>query len=270
MKMTTTTICTFAATMLLACPLFGQTDASGLEAALHGKLLVLRSYSADRVAKFTYIDGKMYASPILLHGLAAFRTDTVQQKGKKVLIDGQSESMIMDSGKVRLMGEIPMRLEVDIQDAKPAVAFPQLQALLFFPTIKEALDGLPAYVADYLPFPNDGKLQTPACHCIHVFQNGKWIQVASNDPKFKVPVSIKQNSNPTLAQMAIDDKVTGIIVLLYTITDAGRVDEIWLARPLGADMDESAAKTGHADTFQPATLDGKPVGSILIETVPVN
>jgi hypothetical protein len=269
MKKTTIGTCILAATMFVACPLFGQTDASGLESALHGKLLVLRSYSADRVTKLTYVDGKIYATPFM-HGLAAFLSDTVQQKGNKVLIDGQSESMVMDNGKVRLMGQIPMRIEVDLQDTKPEVAYPQLQALLFFPTMKEALASLPEYVADILPFPTDGKVPPPACHCIHVFQNGKWIQVASDDPKFKPPLTIKENSNPALPQMAIDQKVSGIIVFLYVITDVGRVNEIWLARPLGADMDESAAKTGHADTFKPATLDGKPVGSVLLHPVPVN
>ena len=50
----------------------------------------------------------------------------------------------------------------------------------------------------------------------------------------------------------------------------GRVDEVWLAKPLSATLDESAAKSGRDNIFQPATLDGKPVGTVLIQTIPVN
>jgi hypothetical protein len=270
MKMKTIGLWIFAATVLLARPLLGQTDAAALEAVLHGKAFALRSYSADPVVKFTYLDGKLIPDPILLHGLGAFFTDTVRQRGSRILIEGQVETLVMDSGKVRLMGQIPMRIEVDIQSATPSVAIPQLQALLFFPTLKAALDGLPEFVADFLPFPSDGKLLPPACHCIHVFQDGKWIQVDLSDPKFKPPAVLKQNSNPALAQMAIDQKASGTIVLIYSVSETGHVDEVWLARPLGGSLDESAAKSGHADTFQPATLDGKPVGTVLIHPVPVN
>ena len=270
MKMKTIGLWIFAATVLLARPLLGQTDAAALEAVLHGKAFALRSYSADPVVKFTYLDGKLIPDPILLHGLGAFFTDTVRQRGSRILIEGHIEALVRDSGRIAPMGSMPMRLEVDIQSANPAVAFPQLQNLLFFPNLKEAMDGLPVFVADFLPFPNDGKLLPPACHCIHVFQDGKWVQVEVSDPKFKAPVNIKQNLNPALAQMAIDEKVSGIIAFVYYISDAGRVNEIWLARPLGSSLDEGAAKSGHADIFQPATLDGKPVGSVVIETVPVN
>jgi len=270
MKIKIISTCILAATTMLACPLLAQTDAAALEAALHGKPLALRSYSADPVAKYTYVDGKLLPDPIMLHGLGAFLTDTVRQRGSKIVIEGQIETLVRDNGRIAPMGQLPMRLEVDIQGTTLAAAIPQLQALLFFPNMKAALDGLPEYVADYLPFPTDGKLQTPACHCIHVFQDGKWIQVNGGDPKFKVPLTIKENVNPALAQMAIDQKISGIIVLIYSISDTGRVDEIWLARPLGSAIDESAAKSGHADTFQPATLDGKPVGSVLLHPIPVN
>jgi len=54
-----------------------------------------------------------------------------------------------------------------------------------------------------LPFPSDIKFQ-PACHCFHVFQDGKWVQVDANNPKLIAPAIIKQASNPGLDQMAID------------------------------------------------------------------
>ena len=72
MKIRTICTCILAAAMLLARPVLAQTDASALEAALHGKHLGLRSYSADPVAKFTWVNGKLLPDPIVLHGLEAF------------------------------------------------------------------------------------------------------------------------------------------------------------------------------------------------------
>jgi len=267
--MKTIWICLLAATMLLARPVMGQTDAAALETVLHGKALGLLSYSADSVVKFTYVDGKLIQDPLLMHGLGAFFPDTVRQKGSKILIEGQFSTLVLSSGKLAPMEKLPMRIEVELQGASPAVVFPKLQSLLFFPSIKAAIDGLPEYVSDFLPYPFDGKLQS-ACHCVHVFQDGKWIKLQGDFSKLTAPTFIKKVENPKLNQMAIDAKISGTITLVYYVADSGRVDELWLAKPLSMELDESAARTGRDNIFNPATLEGKPVGSILIQTVPVN
>jgi hypothetical protein len=229
----------------------------------------LRSFSADSVTQFTYVDGKLLQAPVLLHGLGAFTPDTVRQKGSKILIEGKFGSLLLSGGSIHLTETLPMRLEVELQGAKPAVVIPQLQALLFFPSLGAALKGLPEYVADMLPFPIDAKLQ-PACHCFHVSQDAKWTKIDIGSTNFVAPVNIKKATNPGLDQMAIDEKLSGTITLIYVITDTGRVDEVWLAKPLSATLDESAAKSERDNLFQPATLDGKPVGTVLLQTIPVN
>jgi Gram-negative bacterial TonB protein C-terminal len=269
MKIRMICTCMLAATMLLACPLFGQADVAALQTALQGKPLGLRSYSADPVAKFTYVDGKLISDPIVLHGVGAFFTDTVRQKGSKVLIEGQYSTLVLSAGKPAPMEKLPMRLEVELQGANAATVIPQLQALLFFPSLGAALKGLPEYVADMLPFPIDVKFQ-PACHCFHVSQDAKWTRIDIGSTNFAAPVNIKKAVNPGLDQMAIDEKLSGTITLIYLISDTGRVDEVWLAKPLSATLDESAAKSERDNIFQPATLDGKPVGTVLVQTIPVN
>ncbi|MGA2897255.1 MAG: hypothetical protein ABSE27_06625 [Acidobacteriaceae bacterium] len=269
MRIRTICTCILAAAMLLARPVLAQTDASALEAALHGKHLWLCSYSADPVAKFTYVNGKLLPDPIVLHGLGAFTPDTVQKKGSKVLIEGQFASLVIAKGGFHLTETLPMRIEVDLQGANATTVIPQLQALLFFPNLQAALKGLPEYVADMLPFPIDVKFQ-PACHCFHVSQDTKWTKIDIGSTNFAAPVNIKKAVNPGLDQMAIDEKLSGTITLIYMISDTGRVDEVWLAKPLSATLDESAAKSEWDNIFQPATLDGKPVGTVLVQTIPVN
>jgi len=267
--MRTILTCTLAALILLARPVLCQTDVSALETAIHGKAFGLRGYSVDAVTTFTWFDGKLVPDIVLMHGMGAFFPDTVRQKGSKILIEGQFEMLVHDGPKIAPMGKLPMRLEVELQGAKPAVVIPQLQALLFFPSLGDALKSLPEYVADVLPYPVDGKFQT-SCHCFHVLQDGKWSQLPAPDPKFAAPVNIKETPHPTLDQNAIDLKISGTITLVYLISEAGRVDEVWLAKPLGSGLDEIAAKTGRENMFRPATLDSKPVGTVEMQTIPVN
>ena len=91
-----------------------------------------------------------------------------------------------------------------------------------------------------------------------------------SNPNLAAPGFIKMVPNPALNQMAIDAKVSGTITFIYLVSDMGGVDELWLAKPLGANLDESAAKTSREDMFKPATLNGKPVGTPLVRTIPVN
>ena len=258
-----------SATMLLVQPVLGQTDVAALETALHGKPLVLRSYAADPVVKYTYVDGKLLLDPVVLHGMEIFLADTARQKGSKILIEGQVETLVRNEGKLAPMGRIPMQIEVELQGASPAVVLPQLQALLFFPSIKAALGGLPEYVADMLPFPSDNKYE-PACHCAHVLQDGKWIQADGSTAKLTPPGFIKIAPNDDLNQMGIDEKVSGSITLIYFVSETGHVEDVWLAKPLSSALDQSAAKKGRTNLYQPATLDGKPVGAVMIQSIPVN
>jgi hypothetical protein len=272
------TICTciIAALMLISRPVLGQSDVAALETAIHAKAFGLRGYPADAVATYTWFDGKLVPDTVLMHGIGAFIPDTVRQKGSKVLIEGQFETLVRAKDKtnpsivkIAPMGQLPMRIEIDLQKASPATVLPQLQALLFFPSLGEALKSLPEYVADMLPFPIDSKLD-PACHCVHILQAGKWIQVDGSKPNIAPPAFTKIVDNPALQQMAIDAKISGTITFIYQVSDAGRVDELWLAKPLSSALDESAAKTSRDNMFKPATLDGKPVGTVSVQTIPVN
>jgi hypothetical protein len=269
MKMKMICTCTLAAMMLLASPLLGQTDAPGLETALHGKPLGLRSYSADSVAKFTWVGGKLVPETILLYGLGAFFTDTVRLKGSTILIEGQYSTLVLSGGKLAPMGKVPMRLEVELQGVSPATVIPQLQASLFFPSLKDTMDNLPDYVSDFLPFPVEGKFQS-SCHCIHVLQDGKWNKLDAVTTKITPPAFIKMASNDSLNQMAIDAKVSGTITLIYMVAETGRIDEVWVAKPLDPGIDAAAAKLGRDNLLRPASLDGKPVGTVLIQTIPIN
>jgi hypothetical protein len=258
-----------AAMVLLAHPAVGQTDAAALETALHGKLFGVKGYPADAVVKYTWTVGKLLPGPVDLHGIMAFFPDTVRLKSGKITIDGQASTLVKNGPKLAPMGKVPMRLEIDLGGADAGAVLPQLQTELFFPSIKAALDGIPLYMADMIPFSADGKFYT-SCHCTPILQDGTWVKLPAGDTKTGAPGVVKAATNDGLDQKGIDEKVSGTISLVYLISDAGRVNEVWVAKPLSPDTDAMAAKSGRASVFSPATYDGKPVGTVMLQTIPVN
>jgi TonB family protein len=255
--------------MLLAHPLFGQTDATALESALKAKPLGLRSYSADQAAKYTWFGDKLVPRPVELHGIRAFFTDSVQKKGSKIVIEGQSSTLVRVGPRLAPMGKVPARLEIDLQGADAAAVFPKLQEAVFFPSLSVALQNLPDNVSDMLPFPSEGKFQS-ACHCSHVLQEGKWVKVDGGSTTLTAPTPVKADDTSGLDQKGIDAKASGTVTLVFSVSEFGRVDEVWVAKPLGSGLDEAAAKLVRESTFNPATLDGKPVGAVLMRTLSVN
>jgi hypothetical protein len=262
-------ILVLAGTALLGRPLWAQADAAALETAIHGKPMGLRNYPADPVVRYTWLGGKLLPGPVELHGLEAFFPDTVRLKSGKVLIEGQTSALVKNAGRLAPMVKTPMRLEIDLQGTDAATVFPQLAAALFFPSLKATLESLPDSVSDLLPFPNDVKFQS-ACGCTHILEDGKWVKIADNDSKLTSPTVIKATTNPGLDQKAVDEKLSGTITLIYFISDMGRVDDVWVAKPLGPDVDEIAGKAGRENTFKPGTYDGKPVGTVVMQTISVN
>ncbi len=262
-------ILVLAASALLVRPAICQTDAAALETAIHGKAFGLKGYPADPVVKYTWLGGKAVPGPVDLHAMMAFFPDTVRLKSGKILIEGQSSTLVKSGPKLAPMGKVPMRLEIDLQGADAATVIPQLQGGLFFPGLKAALDGLPPEISDMVPFPADGVYHA-TCNCAYIQQDGKWVKLEANDPKLSALAFIKMTKNEGLDQKGIDLKVSGSISLIYFISDIGRVDEVWVAKPLNPEVDALAAKGGRENLFRPAMYEGKPVGTVLLQTIPVN
>ena len=127
-----------SAVMALALPLVvsGQTDVRALQDALHGKQLELRSYSADPVAEYKWVNGGLVTGTVNLHGLEVFLTDSVSLKKGKIVFQGNRVTLVRNGTDVAAAGRSPMRLEVELNGADPAAVLPQLQDALFFPALQ--------------------------------------------------------------------------------------------------------------------------------------
>jgi TonB family protein len=255
-----------AAHLALASPVSAQVDATGLETLLRGKQFELRNYSADASAQYTWVSGTVVPAQVQLHGLVAFIDDSVKLQDGKVVFSGSRVVLTRKGSGLVAIGTWPMTLEVDLKGADPATVFPQLQAALFFPDLQSAIDGLPFQVANILPFPSEGKFQPPTTHSTLIFQAGEWKEIDHPGHRMSAP-HLLQSEEPEFTKEAKQQKISGEVYLVFTVTQSGRVDEIWLARPLGFGLDEAAAKAVRKYRLAPAKLDGQPVGVVVTVNV---
>jgi len=241
----------------------GQTDARGLQNALYGKQLGLRSYSADADAQYKWVNGGLVTGAVNLHGLEAFLTDSVTLKNGKIVIKGNRETLVRNGPDMATAGRTPMTLEVDLQGADPAVVIPQLQTALFFPHLQDAIAGLPKMVAQMLPYPINGHPKPPD-DCSMTTQDGGMLcsEAAKTAANTTAPKLVKE-AIPKYSQEARDNKISGVVTVFMHIKENGRVDEVWLLRPLGFGLDENAGNAARQYVFQPAMRDGKPVDVVM-------
>ncbi len=263
------TVCTAALLVCIALvrplALSAQTGVNGLQQALQGKQLELRSYSADAVAQYRWADGGLATGPVLLHGLEAFLDDTVQMKRGKIVFQGNRVTLVRHGTDVIAMGRSPMKLVVDLQGADPAAVVPQLQMALFFPDLDTAIAGLPNMVARILPGPIEGDPMS-ACKCNPVFKDGTWSELTPQSGKY-TPPQIISTADPEYSAEAHYAKISGEVELISYVSEKGRVDDVWLVRSPGYGLDESAGRAARQYQFKPTKLDGSPVGTVVIVNI---
>jgi len=227
--------------VLGVCPVGAQTDARGLERALKGKELYLRSYSSEAVDRSSWVDGKLVEAPAAVHTVGAFTASGVKLKGSKLEIGGFRASLSCEpkKGRCGLTGKNGMRLEIDLNNADPGAVIPQLQDLLFFADQDAAIDALPKKVEAFFKPPAQDRS-------------------SAVDPKVIVPRILRQ-TNPGFTQEARDNKVNGSVRIGFVVDTNGVPQDLWLLKSLGYGLDEAAEAALRTYAFAPAMKDGKPV-----------
>jgi TonB family protein len=260
-------IAALIATATLVRPGEGQTNARAEEKALKGKQFTLRSYSADAVARYQWVDGKLVAGPVGLHTLGIFVPDSVRLKGGKILVEGLRSTIVRDSAKnsLEMSGGSPMRIEIDLRGTDPAVVLPQLANQLFFPSTKDAMDGLPTQLAEALPWVAAGGTAR-VCDCTWVFEDGQWTRLGAKDPTVTATV-LTHSVEPEFSEEARRQKASGSSTFIFRVTDTGLVENIWLVKAVGLGLDEKAGEAVRQYVFKPAQHNGRAVGSELMVQV---
>jgi TonB family protein len=237
-----------------------QSDPESLEQALAGKQLVLRSYSADPIARYTWNDGNLATDTVQLHTFGIFAAKSVKLKGKKITIQGERATLLNDSknNRVGLSAKSPMTLEINLGASDPTQALPLLQESLFFPDVASAKAALPPQLKDVFPF-NLVARSPSACHCEQFFDADHWKEAPVGDRKLVQP-RLTNMIQPELTSEVRDAKVSGTVTVMFFISPTGIPEDVWLAKPVAPGLDNSAATAIRKYRFAPAQYDGHPVG----------
>jgi TonB family protein len=251
--------------VLTASPVVAQMDARGLQDALKGKQLVLRNYSADKVAHYRWVDGKLIDAPASMHTLGVFVPSGVKEKGEKLSISGSRSTLIRDTknNKMGLAGKSNMEIEIDLNGADVASVLPQLRDAIFFPDVAAAIAGLPKRLVRSVPAPVPPQASVDPCHCQQVLRDGEWVKVPEQDKRMTPPTLIRKE-DPEYTSDARAANVNGSVRLMMVVDAKGEPTDLWLLVPLGYGLDESAEKAVQTYRFTPARDDNQPVGFELI------
>ncbi|HEY6376232.1 MAG TPA: energy transducer TonB [Edaphobacter sp.] len=254
--------------LMLSKVAWAQTDAQALESALKDKQMVLRSYSADTVARYDWVDSKLVANPVKMYTFGMFITRSVKLKNGKLVLDGERGTFVRNvkTNEIFLAGKMPMKLEVNLHDAAPAVVIQHLQEMMFFPDAQAAATGLPEMVADDVPF-DISRTPQEKRDFVKVFDGGRWTRLDRHSTKIVTP-KLVFSVEPEFSDEARNVKINGSVRFAFYVSETGHVGEIWLVSPLGLGLDERAANAVRQYVFKPEQCNGRPVGVAV--TVDVN
>jgi TonB family protein len=247
--------------VLVAWPACAQTDARGLEDVLKGTQLVLRSYSADKVANYNWVDGKLVDTPAEVHTLGIFIASNVKVKGQKLSISGSRAALVRDTknNKLGLTRKSAMEIEIDLNGADTAGVLPQLRDLLFFPDVASAIAGVPPQLTRSVPASVSRQVSVDPCNCQQFLRDGEWVKIAEHDSKMRLPTLI-YSENPKYTDEAMAAKVIGAVRLMMLVDAKGKATDLWLTVSQGYGLDEAAEAAVKQYRFSPALYDNQPVG----------
>jgi TonB family protein len=247
--------------LLIARMGWAQIDAHAIEHELKGKPMALRSYSAEAVARYEWVNDKLVLAPGHSFTLGVFTTRSVKLKGKVLVIEGTRGTLVRDAQKNVLVrtGDATMRLEIDLHNAPTILASPMLEKMLFFEDAAKAIAGLPMPLSDVLPLDTTGGAITK-CNCSRIFDGSQWVTIGRGDPEYSYP-KLKFSVEPEFSEEGRQQKVSGEVVVEIYVDNTGHVGDAWIGRALGFGLDENAVKAARQYVFEPQMYAGKPVGA---------
>lgn len=236
-----------------------------LRESLVKKQMFLRGYSADNTVKWTW-DGKalVAADPAYL-ALSALTVKTVKLNGDHLIVQGDRQILVRTEGRnAQFSGEtVPVTIDADLHGGNAVEVLPTLAATVFYSDMNGAIRDLPTTVIGLIPTPPAPKPgAAPAstdCDCSHPSACSEYI--GYTEMKGAKAPSVKADVPPPVSDQPY-------VTLVGIISDAGKLDKIWLGRPLNPTFDQALLNTAKGYTFTPATCHDKPVSAALRVDVP--
>ena len=251
--------------LLLAPYCLAQTDLTTFEASLKGKQLWLRNYSADQTTQYDWKDGTLVSGPVLLHHIGAFLPQSVKLKHGSLILEGQRATLLRNSKEHHdiLTAPASMTIEIHLQGADLATVLPALHSMLAFSNEQQAISEAPGYIRESLPY-DLSPLSSPdhPTGSLRIHPDESFDRTTANDPDLVQPKLIS-SVDPKFTRKARKAWVDDGVILKIRVSDLRQVSDLWLAFPLGYDLDESAARAVRQYVFEPARYKGEPISTTI-------
>ena len=233
--------------------------------AILKKQRYLRGFSADPVVHLRWTGTALESDVPKLRTVGVFVAHRVTVKQSTITIDATRRTLLRggEKGLQLTEAESPVEINVDLQGADPATALPGLADLIFYAKLSDALKDIPK-IYQYL-LPGKGNLiatqpDLPECDCeardAEACQNRRPTAGAK-------PPRPRNWVEPEFSDKGIAGHYSGRIGVVFTVTDHGKVEDIWIASPAGYGLDMPAVEAVRASSFFPGTCHGKPASSAL-------
>ena|ERR1700722_4077924 len=244
-------------------------NASDIQSALNGALkhkqLPIRDFLGERVIRYSWAGDQLEHEPEKVFTLGIFEADSIkateaQGRVDHVTISGRRWVLLKaDPAAPGALSKDSTTVTFDVNlFGADAVTIQGLVPLLFFADVPSALQAVPVELRWALPMT---ALPPEQAAGSWVRIDGEWTRVEKGVAF--VPPKIVFAPEPEFSEVSRKSKIAGNVNVAQSVGTDGLIAGVWLIRPLGLGLDEEAEKAALTYKYQPATLNGTPVGIIM-------
>jgi TonB family protein len=242
--------------LALSCllPLVASAPAQSSDQALNdlrtqilNQRLLLQNFSADRVTNFDWTPAGLIGTPPKVRTVGVFNfTSAKLRKGGLQLLGTRSTVYKAKTEDLTIEGNAPIEINIAFKGADPAQVMPALKQQLFFPTLQVAIAAVPPEYRRML-FPTEETSKSPLMPSPQ--------ECPASGANYMHP-TVLYSEAPHITDQARQARFSGSVIISLTIDENGLPSELWLRKPAGLGMDESAIKAVSDYKFKPATCAG--------------
>lgn len=226
-----------------------------------GKQFVLRNFSGSMDVHAVWTGGALQLAEPRWRAFAELQVKSAKMHGHEIKLDCERRVLVWNEQHKLAAYDLvdPVQISIDIGDGDPAQVLPQLRDQFFFPSLEDALAAVPKSLKNVVPGHVQPRLQNnidrASCDCTQretdACAGRKW-------DGFVWPRVIHQ-VDPEFSQQASRRKLNGNVITTFIVDTDGRVEDLWVTRPVALGLSERAADAVLQYVFQPATCHGHPI-----------
>lgn len=231
------------------------------------KQFVLRNFSDELKVRAVWTGTTIGLDTPRWYTFGLLEVNSVKMKGPQITLDCNRRVLVWNQQHSLAPYAIvdPVQISVDLRDGNAAQILPQLRDQLFYSSTADALDAIPKLLRKQIPSHIPGTLNAVQPRPLSCDCGEKETDSCVGNMKAAgiVPPKIVHAPDPEFSEEARRKKLNGHVITAFVVDESGHTSDVWIAQPLGEGLDQKAAEAVLGYVFQPATCNGRPVGTPL-------